>query len=105
MRGLCFVATRRQRRERAPAQQSHPVLRIAHFAARGELEGTPGCLVREPPPAGHLREVREAVADHELGLACRRDEVRNRLGGMLAVGVDHEHGVGAARVVDAGADG
>jgi hypothetical protein len=105
MRGLCLVAAGRKRVERASAQQAHAVLGVTNFAARGELEGAARRLVGEPPLDRHLREVAETVTDHELRVARGRDERGNRFGGMLAVGVDDEHGVGAAGVVDAGAHG
>ena len=54
---------------------------------------------------GHLGEVVEAVADHELGVLAARTNDGIASGGMLPVGVDHEHGVGAASTVDAGANG
>ena len=90
---LGLVTAGRQRREGATAQQPHPVLRVAHIAPRDELESTSRCSVRKPALERHLRQIAEAVADHELGVARGRDERGDRRRGMLSVGVDHEHGV------------
>ena len=54
----------------------------------------------------HRGQVAEAVSDHQLGLAPRSDERRDRGGRVLAVGVDDEDCLGAAgHVVDARSDG
>lgn len=105
MRGLGFVAAGRERLERASAQQAHPVLGVTDLAARDELKGAARRLVGEPPLNRHLLEVRETVADHQLRVACSRDEVGDRLGRVLAVRIDHEHCVGVACVVGARANG
>jgi hypothetical protein len=78
-------------------------LGVADVTAGDELECAARRLVGEPPPERHLLEVRETVADHELGVARGLDERRDRIGRVLPVRVDHEHGVGAEGVVDAGA--
>jgi hypothetical protein len=52
--GLGLVATGRQRRERAAAQEPHAVLRVAHLVAGDEPEQAAGGAVCEPAVARHL---------------------------------------------------
>jgi hypothetical protein len=88
---LGLVAPGLQRLERAAAEQSHPVLRVAHRAAGRELEQRPRAEVGEPPRQRHAAQIVEPVADDEVGVAAGRQEGRDRSGGMLPVGVDQEH--------------
>ena len=105
MRRLRLVAARRQRLERAPAQEAHAVLRVADGMPGEQLEEEARRPVREPSLPRHRLDVRETISDHELRIARGRDEGRDRRGGMLPVRVDHDHGVRAPPdVVDAGAD-
>jgi hypothetical protein len=101
---LGFVAPGGEGLERGAAEQAHAVLRIAYAPARHELEEQARESIGDPAMPGHRGEVAEAVSDHQLRLAPRGDERRDRGGRMLAVGVDDEHGPGAAGdVVDPGA--
>jgi hypothetical protein len=103
---LGLVAAARERGERGAAQQAHAVLRVAYAPARHELEEQARESIGDPAMRGHRGEVAEAVADHELRAAPGGDEGGDQIGGMLAVGVDHEDGVGAAgELVDACAHG
>lgn len=102
---LGFVPAVGEGRERAAAQQAHPVLRVAYLAPGRRLEQAARGPVRDPALERHLREVAEAVADHELCFAGGIKERGDRVCRVLAVGVDHEHGVRAAgEVLDAGAN-
>jgi hypothetical protein len=101
--GLGLVAAGRQRLERAPAEQAHPVLRVAHLAPGDGLERALREPVRDPTLKRHLPEVAEAVADHELRAARRLEEGGDRRRGMLPVRVDDEDCiVRRADAVDAG---
>jgi hypothetical protein len=101
---LGLVAPGRERLQGRPAQQAHAVLRIAYAPARHELEEQARESIGDPAMPGHRGEVAEAVSDHQLRLAPRGDERRDRGGRMLAVGVDDEHSLGAAGdMVDPGA--
>ena len=101
MRRLGLVAAGRQQGERPTADQPHPVLRVAHVAARLQLEQLSGDAVRDPALAGHLPKVRETIADHELRVARRREEPGDRRRRVLSVRVDHQDGVrGLAEMVD-----
>ena len=103
---LRLVAPGREGRQRRAAQEAHAVLGIAYAPARHELEEQARESIGDPAMPWHRGEVAETVADHELGVARGGDEPGDRLRGVLAVGVDHEHGVGAAgEVVDSGANG
>jgi hypothetical protein len=102
---LRLVSPVGKRRDRAAAQQTHPVLRVAHLAARRRLEEPAGRPVRDPAVERHLREVVEAVADDQLCVACGEQERGDRVRRVLAVGVDDQHGVGAHRAGDPEADG
>lgn len=103
---LRLVASGREGREGRAAQEAHAVLGVAYAPARHELEEQARESIGDPAMPWHRGEVAETVADHELSLARSGDEVWDRGGGVLAVGVDHEHGVGAAgEVVDSGANG
>ena len=82
--------------ERSAAQQAHAVLGIAYAPARHELEEQARESIGDPAMPRHRGKVAEAVSDHELGLAPRGDESRDRGGRVLAVGVDDEDGLGAA---------
>lgn len=75
-------------------------MRVAHLTACRELEQSARRAVREATPRGHLREVVETIADHELRAARGREEGRDCIGRMLAIRVDHKHGVGADRSLD-----
>ena len=88
---LGLVAAGRQRRERALAEEPHPVLRVADSAARDELEQALRRPVREPPAEGHRPEIAEAVADDEVGAAAGRQETWDSGRGVLAVGVDEKY--------------
>ena len=101
---LRLVAAAGERRERAAAQQAHAVLRVAHVAARGRLEEPARRAVGNSALERHLREVAEAVADDELGVLRGGEERRDRVCRVLAVGVEHEHGVGADRPRDSEAN-
>jgi hypothetical protein len=90
---LGLVAAGLQRLERPLAEQPHPVLRVAHRAARRELEEPPRPEVGEPARQRHRAEVAEAVADDQVGAAARLEEPGDRRRGMLPVGVDQEHGL------------
>jgi hypothetical protein len=107
VRRLGFVAAGRHRRERATADQPHAVLRVADFSSGHELKEPARRAVCGSPVRGHALEVAEAIADDELCAARRGEEGGNRLRGVLAVGIDHEHrvGVAGACVVDARANG
>ena len=103
---LRLVAARGQRVERSSAQEAHAVLRVADGVAGEQVEEKARRPVREPPLPRHRLDVREAVSDHELRVARRGNEGRDCRGGVLAVGVDHDHGVrAAAHVLDPGPDG
>jgi hypothetical protein len=103
---LGLVAPGREALERGAAQEAHAVLGIAYAPARHELEEQARESIGDPAMPGHRGEVAEAVSDYELGLAARGDERRDRGRGMLAVGVDDEDGLGAARdVVEPSPDG
>jgi hypothetical protein len=101
---LGLVTACGQQIERASSEQPHAVLRVAHLTAGCELEQPPRRAVGDATGERHLREVVEAVADHELGVARGADEGRDRLRRMLAVGVDYEDGVCADRSLDSCAD-
>jgi hypothetical protein len=102
---LGLIAAGREALEGGAAQQAHAVLRIAYAPARHELEEQARESIGDPAMRGHRGEVAEAVADHELGLAPRGHERRDRGGRMLAVGVDHEDRRGTAGdVIEARAD-
>jgi hypothetical protein len=103
--GLGLVAARGQRLERTASEQAHAVLRVAHLTAGCELEQRPRRAVGDAAREGHLGEIVEAVADHELRIASGVDERRDCLCWMLAICVDHEDGVGAESPVDACSDG
>jgi hypothetical protein len=109
MPGLGFVAAVRQRHQDPGPEQSHPVLRVPNRAAGDELEEPLGSAVGEPSRGGHRSEVGEPVADHQVGLAARREEARDCRRGMLPVGVDQQHGARRRRIREqvfhAGADG
>jgi hypothetical protein len=100
---LRLVGTGREEVERAAAQEAHAVLRVADLAARCDLEEAARRAVRDATVERHLREVAEPVADDELRVAGGLDERGDRVRRVLSVGVDDEHGVRAARTVDAGA--
>jgi hypothetical protein len=102
---LRLVASGGEVGERRPAQEAHAVLRIAYAPARDELEEQARESIGDPAMQRHRSEIAEAVADHELRLARRGDEAGDRVSGVLAVGVDHEHGVGATgEVIEPRAD-
>jgi hypothetical protein len=103
---LGLVAAGRERFQSRTAQEAHAVLGIAYAPTRHELEEQARESIGDSAMQRHRSEVAETVADHELRVACRGDEAGNRVSGMLAVGVDHQHGVGATgEMIEAGADG
>jgi hypothetical protein len=77
--------------ERAPRQEPHAALAVAHRRAGQEAHQGARRPVREPAGRRHARQVGEAVADHQVGVGRSREEGGHGLRRVLTVRVqDHD---------------